>query len=73
MPYRSIFELPPKVRANLPQYAHETYQQVFNEAWDQYADRGEAREQSAHLLAWKTAVKRKYRKNEETGDWEPAG
>jgi hypothetical protein len=22
-------------------------------------------------VAWKTAVKRKYRKNDETGDWEP--
>lgn len=73
MPYRSLADLPPKVRASLPHYALETYQQVFNEVWDQAAERGEARERSAHLVAWKTAVKRKYRKDEETGDWEPAG
>lgn len=71
MPYRSISELPPNVRAGLPDYALETYQEVFNEVWDDVAERGEARERTAHMVAWKTAVKRKYRKNDETGDWEP--
>jgi cation transport regulator ChaB len=58
------------VRAGLPDYALETYQEVFNEVWDGTAERGEARERTAHMVAWKTAVKRKYRKDE-TGGWEP--
>jgi cation transport regulator len=73
MPYKSIADLPDSVRDNLPKHAQEIYQEAFNSAFDEYKDRGaEAREVTAHKVAW-SAVKQKYRKDEKTGKWEPAG
>jgi cation transport regulator len=72
MPYKSITDLPDSVRDNLPSHAQEIYKQAFNSAFDEYAERGpEGREVTAHKVAW-AAVKKKYRKDERTGKWEPA-
>jgi cation transport regulator len=72
MPYKSTADLPDSVRDNLPKHAQEIYQEAFNSAWDEYKGRGpEGREETAHKVAW-SAVKKKYRKNEESGKWEPA-
>ena len=43
---------------------------TFNNGWDEYAARGLAgREETAHKVAW-AAVKKKYRKDEKSGQWE---
>ena len=73
MPYRSINELPDKLKKHLPKGAQETYMEAFNSAWKMYADpkkrRGsETREVTAHKVAW-NAVKKKYQKDEATGNW----
>jgi cation transport regulator len=60
MPYRSIRNLPDAVRKHLPKGAQEIYKEVYNSAWDQYADRRD-REAVAHKVAW-SAVKRQYAK-----------
>lgn len=63
MPYASVDELPPTVRAHLPTHAQEIYLATFNNAWIEYQARGlEQRERTAHRVAW-AAVKRKYRKS----------
>ena len=68
MPYASVEDLPPPVRAHLPAHAQEIYLSAFNNAWTEYAARGLARENIAHRVAW-GAVKRKY---EKSGDqWIP--
>lgn len=61
MPYASVEELPPSFRAHLPPHAQEILRAAFNNAWEEYADRGEEREEIAHRVAW-AAVKRAYRK-----------
>jgi cation transport regulator len=73
MPYDKIKELPDSVRDNLPKHAQEIYMEAYNSAWDQYKDpddrRGEAsREETAHKVAW-NAVKKKYEKDEKSGEW----
>ena len=73
MPYSSIAELPSSVRDKLPRHAQEIYKEAFNNAYDEYAERGpEGREETAHKVAW-TAVKKKYRKDEASGTWHEAG
>lgn len=73
MPYKSTSDLPDSVRDNLPAHAQEIYMEAFNSAFDEYKERGaEGREETAHKVAW-SAVKKKYRKNENSGKWEPAG
>lgn len=69
MPYRSIAELPERVRTHLPKEAQRIYRQAFNHAWEEYADpsrrrRGASREETAHRVAW-AAVKAKYVKRGE--------
>ena len=60
MPYASVDDLPAPVRTHLPPDAQEIYLAAFNNAWDDYIDRGPAvREQTAHRVAW-AAVKHKY-------------
>lgn len=72
MPYKSINDLPDNVRDVLPRHAQEIFQEAFNSAFDEYAERGpEGREETAFKVAW-AAVKKKYRKNDKTGKWEPA-
>ena len=60
MPYKSIAALPDAVRQHLPKHAQEIYMEVYNNAWDQYADRKD-REAVAHKVAW-SAVKKQYMK-----------
>jgi len=68
MPYNSIGELPPSVGDHLPIHAQEIYRAAFNNAWEEYADRGRVREQIAHRVAW-AAVKRLYVKQRD--EWIP--
>jgi len=58
MPYQSIDDLPDAVRRHLPPAAQHIYVEVFNSAWEQYADRAD-REAIAHRVAW-SAVKKQY-------------
>jgi cation transport regulator len=74
MPYKMTAQLPGRVRSHLPPHAQEIYMAAFNSAWAGYKDptkrRGnESREETAHRVAW-AAVKRHYRKNPRTGEWE---
>ncbi len=64
MPYQDIHDLPDSVRDHLPKHAQEIYQSAFNSAWDEY-NQDESR---AHRVAW-AAVKQKYEKDEQTGNW----
>lgn len=61
MPYATEEDLPPPVRTHLPLHAQEIFRAAFNSAWDEYADQGERREETAYRVAW-AAVKRLYRK-----------
>lgn len=75
MPYQSTKELPESVREHLPEHAQEIYKEAFNTAWEQYDKPEERREdrdreETAHAVAW-SAVKKKYRKDDETGEWGP--
>lgn len=66
MPYERNADLPKSVRDHLPRAAQTLYRKVFNNAWDEYADRakrrgGASREETAHRVAW-AAVKKSYEK-----------
>lgn len=63
MPYRTVDDLPPSVRAHLPIHAQEIYLAAFNNAWRQHADAPDG-EAIVHRIAW-AAVKRRYRKQGE--------
>ena len=65
MPYEKLSELPEPVKEHLPHHAQEIYRAAFNSAWDEYNQD----EERSHKVAW-AAVKEKYQKNEDTGDWE---
>lgn len=72
MPYKNLSDLPDSVRDNLPEHAQEIYQSAFNNAWEEYADPADrrddaSREETAHKVAW-SAVKQKYEKNK-NGRW----
>lgn len=64
MPYRELTDLPEAVRSHLPHHAQEIFQAAFNHAYDEY----DGREETAFKVAW-SAVERKYRKDERTGQW----
>ena len=67
MPYRTNHELPPPIRAHLPDHGQDIYREAFNSAYGAHA--GEAdRERRAHMIAW-AAVKRSYVKDGEI--WVP--
>lgn len=74
MPYHKLSELPDGVRNHLPDHAQEIYKEAFNNAWQEYADSKErrddaSREETAHKVAW-AAVKRSYQKDDKTGRWQ---
>lgn len=74
MPYKKINDLPDAVKQHLPSHACEIYLAAFNNAWDEYKNphdrkNNASREEVAHRVAW-SAVKKKYKKNEQTGDWQ---
>lgn len=66
MPYRTNSELPKSVTNVLPEHAQVIYREAFNNAYEQYRDPKERRddadqEEVAHRVAW-AAVKQKYQK-----------
>lgn len=61
MPYRSNLDLPPSVRAHLPEHAQDIYREAFNHAYAAHGGEPD-REKRAHMIAW-TAVKRGYVKD----------
>ena len=63
MPYATNEELPPTVRAHLPEHALDIYREAFNHAYDRYPHTDEGR---IHRIAW-AAVKRVYEKI--AGQW----
>jgi cation transport regulator len=66
MPYHVNADLPPSVRAHLPEHAQDIYRATFNHTWADHAD-DPRQEEAAHRIAW-AAVKRSYVK---VGDrWE---
>jgi len=65
VPYKDINDLPQSVREHLPKHAQEIYQAAYNNAWDKYGQD----EERAQRVAW-SAVKKKYEKNESSGQWE---
>ncbi len=65
MPYEKLSDLPDSVRDNLPKHAQEIYRAVYNSAEEQYGE-----EDRAHRVAW-SAVKNKYEKDEDSGEWVP--
>lgn len=65
MPYASNADLPPALRAHLPEHAQDIFRAAFNHAYDSH--HGDPRqEEIAHRIAW-AAVKRSYVK--EGTDW----
>ena len=69
MPYKNVSELPDSVKHVLPAHAQDIYKEAFNNAWDEYKDpddrRDDAgREEVAHRVAW-AAVKNKYEKGDD--------
>ena len=60
MPYKSISELPPRVKNNLSEHKQEIFKNTFNNAWKEYGRKGEkkeSKEQTAFKVAWNAANK----------------
>lgn len=69
MPYDRLGDLPKSVRNVLPTHGQEIYLAAFNDAWDQYKDPDDrkddtSREETAHRVAW-AAVKTVYEKTDD--------
>ena len=47
MPYKTIAELPDNVKNSLPRHAREIYLAAFNNAWDEYRDADDRRDDSS--------------------------
>jgi cation transport regulator len=72
MPYDNIDDLPKSLRNNLPKHAQEIFKEAFNNAWDEYKqpkDRKDdtSREETSFKVAW-AAVKQTYHKYN-SGNW----
>ena len=72
MPYQSRNESPKNVKDNLPEHAQDIYKEAFNNAYKEYKDKKDrrddaSREEVAHRVAW-NAVKQKYEKGDD-GKW----
>jgi cation transport regulator len=65
MPYPHVTDLPDGVRDHVPRHGQEIYRAAFNNAWEEYGHD----EERAHRVAW-AAVKEKYQKDEQTGQWQ---
>ncbi|MGB4762030.1 MAG: putative cation transport regulator ChaB [Candidatus Saccharimonas sp.] len=66
MPFNSNADLPDSVQNVLPTHAQDIYREAFNNAYDEYKDPDDrrddaSREEVAHRVAW-SAVKQKYEK-----------
>ena len=74
MPYNQNSDLPASVTDVLPDHAQDIYRKAFNNAWKEYQDPEErrddaSREEVAHRVAWQ-AVKQAYEKGGD-GKWRP--
>jgi len=74
MPFKNTSQLPASVKNVLPEDAQEIFVAAYNKSWQQYPMFGERqgrspREDTAMKVAW-SAVKKEYKQNEETGQWE---
>ncbi len=67
MPYEELDDLPDSVKRNLPKHAQEIYRAAYNSAEEEYDE-----EDRRHRVAW-AAVKDKYEKDEESGEWVAKG
>jgi len=56
MPYATNTELPERIRKTLPRHAQDIFRAAFNNAYERYGPRNEAR---AFRIAW-AAVKKSY-------------
>ncbi len=65
LPYEKLSDLPDSVKDNVPEHAQEIYRAAYNSAEEQYDE-----EDRRHRVAW-AAVKDKYEKDEESGEWVP--
>ena len=66
MPYKTLSDLPASITEHLPRHAQEIYLAAFNNAWDEYKDPknrrdDSSREEVAHKVAW-AAGKTSYEK-----------
>lgn len=57
MPYKNKEDLPDQIKGNLPEHAQKIYLKAFNNAWEQYNDpkerrENESREQVSHKVTW---------------------
>lgn len=73
MPYKTNSSLPDSVKDHLPDHAQDIYREAFNHALEEYKHAKDRRDDSsqeevAHKVAWH-AVKNKYVKDEDTGNW----
>lgn len=69
MPYQSRSSLPESVKHVLPAHGQDIYIAAFNNAWDEYKDKknrkdDSSREEVSHKVAW-AAVKQKYEKGDD--------
>jgi cation transport regulator len=60
MPYEVNADLPPSVRAHLPEHAQDIFREAFNHAYAAHAH-DPRQEEAAFRIAW-AAVKREYEK-----------
>jgi cation transport regulator len=73
--YESIEDLPDTVRDVLPREAQEVYLEAFHESFEGYDEETSSemnQEAVANRDAW-AAVKAEYTRDDETGEWYPAG
>jgi cation transport regulator len=73
LPYHEINDLPKSVRNSLPKHAQEIFKEAFNNAWDEYKNPEErkdnaSQEETAFKVAW-AAVKQSYHKVK-SAQWE---
>jgi cation transport regulator len=73
MPFKTLSELPDRVRRKLPKHAQAIFRSAFNSAWKEYKNKedrrdGGTREETAYKVAW-SAVKHGYKKSADGGKW----
>lgn len=72
MPYKTLSDLPDSVTNNLPKHAQDVHRAAYNNAWDEYKDPDErrddaSREEVSHRVVW-SAVGQTYEKDD-SGRW----
>ena len=70
MPYQSTNELPDRVKNVLSSHAQDIYKEAFNNAYDEYKDQENrrddaSREELAHRVAWSAVKKAGYEKGDD--------